>query len=38
VISEDQPHETLPYGVSWHFQLKPGEKVRTRFTIDEGHS
>jgi hypothetical protein len=36
VISEDRPHQTVPYGIIWNFHLKPGENVRTHFTVDEG--
>ncbi len=36
VISEDRPHQTMPYGAIWNFHLKPGQKIRTHFTVDEG--
>jgi hypothetical protein len=37
LIAEDRPHQTVPYGLTWNFHLKPGENVRLHFTVDEGH-
>jgi hypothetical protein len=36
VISEDHPHRIVPLGITWDFHLDADQKVRTRFTVDEG--